>query len=110
MPTDRSVPELSELDVRLPRAQQHFAVVVNTALWMDTFSGASAPLRARMLSMAKPGAMSALFAVPSNHHGARSVAPMAIMTWATQGAGIQPHVNRQRPPRRTQEGTHGTYR
>jgi hypothetical protein len=55
--------------VRLPRAQQHFAVVVNTALWMDTFSGASAPLRARMLSMAKPGAMSALYAVPSNHHG-----------------------------------------
>ena len=45
---------------------------------MDVFHSASLPLRARMLSMSKPGAMSALSAVPSSHHG--QLLPLTFIT------------------------------
>ena len=78
VPSEPSVPELSDLNVRLPGAQKRIAVVVNSARWMGVFDSASVPLRARLLSMCKKGAMSALSAVPSPHFG--QLLPLAFIT------------------------------
>ena len=80
VPSKPSVPELTDIDVRLPGAQKHIAVVVNSARWMDVFGSASLPLRARMLSMSTRGAMSALTAVPSTHRG--QLLPLSFITAA----------------------------
>ena len=78
VPSEPFVPELTDIDVRLPGAQKRIAVVVNSARWMGVFDVASPALRARMLSMTKPGALSALTAVPSEHHG--QILPLAFTT------------------------------
>jgi len=64
---DPVVPGTADLATRLSHAQRRFAFVVHSAKWMRSFTMASIPHRARILSNSGWGAMAAFGAVPSDN-------------------------------------------
>ena len=67
-PSNPSIPDLSELGTRLPKAQKRFAAVTQSARWLEVFDQATVKHRALMLSLCQQGANFAFNAVPSVHH------------------------------------------